>query len=251
MNREELRSYVGITGSSLGQVEKDYFQHMILSALSRKSGSELVFKGGTALQKRGIISRFSEDLDFTMRHDITIETLMDISLNIIRNYNYPTEADNFIDDERTLGFRIKIQGPLYRNRQGLCTIRIEVSKRELVILEPERKELTPPYSDILPYVMNFMREEELLSEKIRAIYTRHRARDLYDLYKILEKGTTLDIDLANKKLEYYDLVFDTSTFLRNCERLKPSWKNELRSLMENIVPYKKALSTVKDTFSEG
>lgn len=250
MNREELRSYIGITGYSLGQVEKDYFQHMILGALSRKSGGVLVFKGGTALQKIGIIQRFSEDLDFTMRTDVTLQGLLENTLSVILNYNFLTEADNFVDHERTVGFRIKIQGPLYRNRQGICTVRIEVSKRESVVLGPDRKELTPPYSDILPYIIYIMRKEEILSEKIRTIYTRHRARDLYDIYKILEKGTTLDIDLANKKLEYYDLIFDASTFLRNCERLEPNWDNELQSLMEHIIPYQKALSAVKDMLSE-
>ncbi|MEE9150444.1 MAG: nucleotidyl transferase AbiEii/AbiGii toxin family protein [Thermoplasmata archaeon] len=251
MNREELRSYIGITGYSLGQVEKDYFQHMILGALSRKSGAGLVFKGGTALQKIGIIPRFSEDLDFTLVKDLTLQGLIDNTLSVVKNYNFIAEADNLVDDERTLDFRIKIQGPLYRNRQGICTIRIEVSKREPVLLEPDRKELTPPYSDILPYIIYIMQKEEILSEKIRAIYTRHRARDLYDISKILKKGARLDIDLANKKLEYYDLTFDASTFLRNCERLEPNWENELQSLLEDIIPYKRALSAVKDMLSEG
>ena len=250
MNREELGNYIGITGYSLGQVEKDYFQHMILGALSRKSGRKLVFKGGTALQKIGIIPRFSEDLDFTKLQELTLKGLIDNTLNVIQNYNYLAEANNFVDDERTIGFRIKIQGPLYRNRQGICTVRIEVSKREPVILKPERKELTPPYSDLLPYIIYIMRKEEILSEKIRTIYSRHRARDLYDIYKILEKGTRLDIDLTNKKLKYCDLIFDAATFLRNCERLEPSWENELQSLMENIIPYQKALDAAKGMLSE-
>ena len=70
MNRNELRRYIGITGYSLGQVEKDYFQHIVLAALSRKMAGSLVFKGGTALQKAGVVSRFSEDLDFTLTGDI-------------------------------------------------------------------------------------------------------------------------------------------------------------------------------------
>ncbi len=251
MNREELRKYIGITGYSLGQVEKDYFQHMILGALSRKSGGELVFKGGTALQKTGAIPRFSEDLDFTKRKEINLQGLIKDTLNVIKNYNFQAKADKIVDDERTMGFRIKIQGPLYRNRRGICTVRVEVSKREKVILDPERRELTPPYSDILPYLIYIMQKEEILSEKIRTVYTRHRARDLYDIYKILESGAEFNIDLANKKLEYYDLVFEESTFLGKCERLKSNWENELSSLMENIVAYEKALSAVKNMVSKG
>jgi len=55
MNRDELKEYIGTTAFSLGHVEKDYFQHIILSGFSRRLSSSLVFKGGTALQKTGII----------------------------------------------------------------------------------------------------------------------------------------------------------------------------------------------------
>ena len=223
---------------------------MILGALSRKFSETLVFKGGTLLQKLGVIPRFSEDLDFTTKAELKIQKLQESVITVVQNYNYITEVDNFIDDKRTIGFRIKIQGPLYRNRQGICTIRIEVSKREHVILESDQREFTPPYSDILPYILNIMRFEEILAEKIRTIYTRQKARDLYDIYKILKAGTNLDIDLANKKLEYYDLEFDTATFFNNCERLKPNWDSELKSLMENAIPYEKAFNTVKNLFSD-
>ena len=63
MNRGELRRYVGSTGHTLGHVEKDYLQHIVLAAYSRKMAGHLVFKGGTALQKLGVVARFSEDLE--------------------------------------------------------------------------------------------------------------------------------------------------------------------------------------------
>jgi len=246
MNREELKKYIGVTGYSLGQVEKDYFQHILLGALSRNLGEKLVFKGGTALQKLGVIPRFSEDLDFTARHNITMDKLKGNVLRAIQNYNYLVEVDNLIDDERTIGFRIKIQGILYRNQRGICSIRIEISKRETVILAPVKKEFTPLYTDILPYLMNVMQMDEILAEKIRTIYTREKARDLYDIYKILESGTNFNNDLTNKKLEYYDLQFDTPIFYKHCEKLKPNWENELQSLMEYQPSYQKALNTVKE-----
>lgn len=244
MNRDELKKYVGITGYSLGQVEKDYFQHMVLGALSREMVSKLVFKGGTALQKTGTIARFSEDLDFTARGTIRYEKLARIAVNVIQNYNYHAEIDNILNDERTSGFRIKIGGPLFRNNRGICTISIEVSKREVVILDPERKELSPPYTDILPYFMDIMQEKEMLAEKVRTIYTRQKSRDLYDLYKLLEKGVIFDIGLANRKLEYYDLKFDSKTFIRKCERLRPGWNTELENLMVDVPAFQTAMDLV-------
>ena len=245
MNREELKRYTGITGYNMGQVEKDYFQHIILGALSRKMAGLLVFKGGTALQKTGIVSRFSEDLDFTARDDIDIKKLALIATDAVRNYNYSTDIDNDIDDERTVGFRVKIEGPLYRNRQGVCTIRIEVSKREKIILKPERKEFNPPYMDILPYIMDIMHGEEILAEKVRTIFTRQKARDLYDMHKMLQKDIEFDEYLANEKLGYYDMEFTEQTFISRCERLQSGWKKELESLMVNVPAYQTALDDVK------
>jgi len=70
-------------------------------------------------------------------------------------------------------------------------------------------------------------------------------RDLYDIYKMLERKTTLERELTNKKLAYYRLSFDTSVFIKRCERLQPHWNNELQSLIETVVPYQKALDAVK------
>lgn len=249
MNREELKRYTGITGYNMGQVEKDYFQHIILGALSRKMAGLLVFKGGTALQKTGIVSRFSEDLDFTARDNIDIKKLSLTVANAVRNYNYSVDIDNDIDDERTVGFRVKVEGPLYRNRQGICTIRIEVSKRESIMLEPERKEFSPPYTDILPYIMDIMHGEEILAEKVRTIFTRQKARDLYDMHKLLQKDMKFDEHLVNEKLGYYDMEFTEQVFISRCERLQPGWKKELESLMVSVPAYQRALDDVKKMIS--
>lgn len=250
MNREELKNYLGVTGYSLGQIEKDYFQHIILGSLSRKMAGALVFKGGTALQKTGVTPRFSEDLDFTLRGDAPLKKLEETTTRAIRTYNYNTEVDKFTDDERTLGFRIKIQGPLYRSRFGICTIRIEASKREETILSPENREIAPPYSDILPYVIDIMQLDEIAAEKIRAIFTRNKARDLYDLYKLIEHGIHLNPTLVDRKLEYYETRFDDKKFLARCKVLIKGWDRELASLMEHVPQKDKALDAVKRTIAE-
>ena len=245
MNREDLQKYIGITGYSLGQVEKDYFQHIVLSALSRKIAGQLVFKGGTALQKIGIIDRFSEDLDFTAKKDISIEHIRDICSNAINTYNFVVESDKVVQDIRTTSFRLKIQGPLFKNQRGICTIRVEISKREPVILKPQRNEFTPAYNDILPYFIENMDLEEILAEKIRTIYTRNKARDLYDIYKINKKQVPLKIELVNKKLAFYNLSFDKEVFLKKCNEIQPYWNSELQSLIENVVTFIEAFESVK------
>ncbi len=244
MNREELREYIGIIAFSLGHVEKDYFQHILLGVLSRKWSSDLVFKGGTALQKIGMITRFSEDLDFTEERKISPKDISDSLKKAIESYNYPVEVDRFTDEEITAGSRMKIEGPLYRNNRGVCSIRFEVSRREEVLLKPHSEEIDPPYKDVLPYVIRVMDRDEILSEKIRAILTRDKVRDVYDVYKLIEDGAELRKELINKKLQFYDMTLDKSELIKRCKELSVRWNEDLESLMKRVLPKDSAVKTV-------
>jgi len=231
MNRDELLKYKGVTGFSLGQVEKDYLQHIVLSALSRNSSGMIAFKGGTALQKTGIITRFSEDLDFTARGELSRERLKEITRGVFSAYNYPMEIDDEREDERSMGFRMKIQGPLYQGLRSLSTLRVEVSKREAILMPTDRKEITPLYSDIIPYVLEIMHRDEIAAEKVRAILTRDKARDVYDFYFLSARNIRIPTIILDKKLEYYGLKFDAETFIRKCEQYEKIWNPEMRYLI--------------------
>jgi hypothetical protein len=238
MNMDELKHYIGITGHSLGQVEKDYLQHIILGALSRNMGGEITFKGGTALQKTGFVTRFSEDLDFTATKPQTMARLSSAVASTLDAYNYSSKIDQIMDDDRTIGFRIMIQGPLYKGPESLSSVRIEISKRESVLQEPDRKEIAPPYADILPYILEVMNLEEIASEKVRAILTRSKARDLYDLHMLMLKGKKPNIDMVNQKLLYYDLEFNLENFMKQCKLLEKKWDSEMAQLVGETPPFR-------------
>lgn len=249
MNKDELRRYKGVTGYSLGQVEKDYLQHIILGAISRNLAGMLAFKGGTALQKMGIITRFSEDLDFTAKEVPTLERLQRISSGIFSAFNYPVEFDTPTDDERTLSFRMRIRGPLYQGRESISTLRLEISKREQIMIPPERREINPQYSDIIPYVLEVMNLDEIMAEKVRAIMTRDKARDLYDLYFIITRNVVISKDLINKKLAYYNMEFDFDTFLEKCNLLERRWNSEMQTLVDKLPSSTVVLDEVRRKFS--
>ena len=245
MNREELMRYVGVTGFALGHVEKDYLQHIVLGGLSRSSAGLLIFKGGTALQKSGVVRRFSEELDFTAREGIVLEKVAETAKGSLGAYNFQCEMDSFVDKDRTSGFRLKVQGPLHQGGRGSCTLRVEISKREPAMLKPDRKELAPPYPDILPYILDIMRTEEILAEKLRALSTRQKARDLYDAYMLLQKGTRIDIPLADRKMGYYGRKMDVPALLDKLELLKAGWVRELEGTLEEVPPFGEVLATVR------
>ncbi|MDG6220315.1 MAG: nucleotidyl transferase AbiEii/AbiGii toxin family protein [Candidatus Thermoplasmatota archaeon] len=244
MNKQELKKYVGTTGYAMGQVEKDYLQHIVLGGLSRKIGGEITFKGGTALQKMGIVKRFSEDLDFTARKTQKLEKLERIMGGVLGAYNYPCETDKQIDDDRTIGFRMLIKGPLYRGKDSISSLRIEISKRETILLEPETREITPVYSDILPYAIEIMNLNEMASEKIRAILTRNKARDLYDLHILLSRDIKPSIALVNNKLQYYNMEFTDKMFKEKCHGLKDKWKTEIPMLVTDPPGFKETSENV-------
>ncbi|MFP4143160.1 MAG: hypothetical protein ACLFSM_08435 [Thermoplasmata archaeon] len=72
-------------------MEKDYIQHIVFGSLSRNWSSYLVFKGGTALQKIGLVNRFIEVLNFTEENEISPDELADTVVKAIESSNFPTK----------------------------------------------------------------------------------------------------------------------------------------------------------------
>lgn len=213
LTRRNLESYKEITGFNLGQIEKDYLQHIFLLNFYRKIKDELVFKGDTALQKTYGLSRFSEDLDFTLKSDIDIESVLKTVMINLRIFG--CEASKNKKKEETSGatYLIKIKGPLFDGTEQSHTyIRLEISKREKVELPVNINTITPIYEDLPPYTIPVMALSEIMAEKIRAIFTRNNARDIYDLWFLIQKKNKVPVTLINKKLKYYKKNFDQKEF---------------------------------------
>lgn len=137
-----------------------------------------------------------------------------------------------------------MEGPLYRNNRGVCSIRLQVSRREKVLKDSMSKEIDQPYRDVLPYVIKVMDKDEIAAEKVRAILTRYKVRDVYDLYKLIESGAGLDREMIDKKLEYYEMELEKSGFIQRIKELSKRWDTDLRSLMDIVPEKEKALQTV-------
>ncbi len=78
ISRAELQRLANREKVALGVLEKDYVLTETLKTLSQVPSLKdlLVFKGGTALRKVYFADwRYSEDLDFTVKHDMKKEEL--------------------------------------------------------------------------------------------------------------------------------------------------------------------------------
>ncbi len=170
------------TFSSSVQIEKDYIQNIILKGLYEKASSAVVFKGGTALQKVYGLSRFSEDLDFTINADV----LPEIDEGLENASKYCDIMTDISSERITIGsltsFKLMINGPLSIQRVTVYIVNEHTS------LDPIAVQIRPIYKDLQPYLVVAMDQREILAEKMRAILSREtkKARDLYDLHFMLK-----------------------------------------------------------------
>ena len=95
---------------------------------------------------------------------------------------------------------IKAKGPLFTTEKSHCFIRIEVNYREKTQLLPEIINIFQIYKDIPNFQIVSMNINEILAEKGRAVFTREKARDVYDIWFILnKKNAEKNEELINKK----------------------------------------------------
>ncbi len=234
LKRRELEKLKTLTGFDLWQTEKDYLQHLFLLFLSGHVKKELVFKGGTALQKVYGLNRFSIDLDFTLNGELDAGEIIGKITRDFKNFGF---GSGFRHDTKKTGdtFILKTEGPLYDGREKtLSTLRVEVSSRERLLVRPFWKEIVPFYGDLRPYITYVMHLEEILAEKVRAIMTRAKARDVYDLWFLLEKGVEFDTSLVKKKLEFYGREWEPREFSEHLAIRKALWKPELEPLVTRL-----------------
>ena len=213
------------TKNNVGHAEKLYLQDILLHSIYREVVGELVFKGGTALNKLYNLDRFSEDLDFTAAGEIDLANLLEAAERYLKNFGAEVDKVQSKENERSFSARLGIQGPLYTgNELSLSTIRIEVNKIARAE-NPIIKRYTPNFPDVPTFEILVLTEEEILAEKIRGIMTRNQARDLYDIYHLLHKGIKIDGKLVEKKLRYYDLEYSPAALLDRAMKTRDNWED--------------------------
>src|SRR3989338_8894728 len=231
ISKKELDTYAKITGLNLGQAEKDYFQNLLLFVVYQIHGNDIVFKGGTALKKCYGLDRFSEDLDFTCAGDIDMEKIE----NMLDRFKVDLTKESR-KYENGLKVTMKIKGPLYIGvPQSQCRFIIDFSFRVNVILPPAIKTIGRFLEEIPSFDVFVMQEKEILAEKIRAILSRKKARDLYDLWFLVGKKVEADPSILKGKFKYYKQSWSIKEFESRINAIKDIWSSELKPL-KNTVP---------------
>ena len=165
-------------------IAREYCQHLFLSAFYQHEVSEKVlFKGGTALRFAFQSPRFSEDLDFSgFRTNLReLETLLLDTAGEVQKIGVGVEIG---ESKKTSGGYLSTLHLAFSGHKILILLEISLRKQndirgEILLITSD---FAPPYPAII------LPEELLVEEKLKALLSRAKPRDYFDLYFMLRKG---------------------------------------------------------------
>ncbi len=255
-------------------VEKDYVLGWFLWAIATDPAlsASWVFKGGTCLKKCYFETyRFSEDLDFTVRDEASVEAdaLRDIFTAIgdriyqacgievprelIRFEAYTTRRGR-----RAVEGRVSYRGPL-QPRGDLPRVKIDLTADEVLVEGSVARQVAHPFTDHLREgaVVQCYSMTEVLGEKIRALSERCLPRDLYDVVSI-HRHPDLGLDpravsaVLERKCAYKGLTVPTHDAIQRLVatgELQGEWENMLRHQLPELPPFGAFLVELEDLFA--
>ncbi len=229
------------------QLERDYLLTLLLHEISSGLAKELVFKGGTALKFFYGLNRFSEDLDFSYCGIAdalarkSLDEKIGSALKGLEN-QYPLEwherrygkKDDAILDAN---HNIRVKGPLNHKSGELQNIKIDISLRNDLLLEPKLMYFSPVYPDITTFSVFVMGIGEILAEKIASIIERPKMRDIYDVYYLLRfRNIAYDKRLVTEKMERRGESFSAENLAERVRSAsdKMKWRSELAYLVVDL-----------------
>ena len=235
MDKDSLRKLSAKYKVPVGTIEKDYAVTNLLLIISGFSKiNQMVFKGGTAIKKIYFQdARFSEDIDFTCKEDISIELrhLLESEIEKIDQNFKEVKALETLRNSRK--FSVK-----YDDFNGHPnSVKIDLSLREKVIKETTKLSVLHIYENLSnKSKILSMSLEEIMTEKIRAVIYSPQPRHLYDIWYLLNKGVRINFALVDKKIAFYNKKFSSDTFLKSVAAIEDGWERDLDVLLPESPP---------------
>ncbi len=240
----ELRQVARELDVRLGYAEKNYVNSWILWSIYTSSyGENLLFKGGTALSKLYFPKtwRYSEDLDFGVEGDYQgsadeLRTALD---DAIRRSGIDFEVTQHRELQRdgypTHYVDIDIQYDAVLGQKNTTSLDIMID--EHVEFDPVTH--THEYEDTPEFSLTAYSLEEILAEKLRALYQRTQARDYYDLYRMTSEATVTDAGIVpafRKKCEHDGLDIPLRSGLPTAKKteIQDAWNYTLPDLVADL-----------------
>lgn len=241
------------TGFPLRLIEKDYYLTIIISRINQELSNNLIFKGGTCLNKIYYeYYRLSEDLDFTLNlpKDNPTRATRRKAINPIKESiaGFTKRLGMDVDNPEHAGHNESTQYIYYLTYDSAVlpakeSIKLEIGLRFNPILQPVEMKIHHKF--IHPFTgeplfeagnLKCLNLKELVAEKMRAASTRETIapRDFYDLGYLLKKGFDFKdkelIKIFQKKLEEDKYSSDLKKYQNNLGRTM----NEIKDMKSRI-----------------
>jgi predicted nucleotidyltransferase component of viral defense system len=252
-----VRTLARQDGVTAGLAEKNYVNSWILYALyTGPFDNSLVFKGGTALSKLYFpdVWRFSEDLDFT-----ATEPLPDVADDIddaltdiepVSGITFELTSVHEAGDPAEY-VQLKVQYDAVLGQRN--TTDIDITFNESLAFPIQTHEHS--YEDIPTFTVPAYSVEEIFVEKLRSIYQRARARDYYDIYRLLQQETFDDQTIhtaLQEKAVAHDVDLDLANGLPDgdIDAVEAYWDQALDRLVTEHIPFDDVVETVDQYLQE-
>ncbi len=253
MDENELRRRARKTGFNVATLEKDYALTWLLSGIywDSKLRDILIFKGGTAIRKIYFPEwRLSEDMDFTIMQEVEPSELKQgfeqVFLSVSKRSSIVYSFSAFNIGEYAIFADVQFLGPIgFKNK-----IAHDISLKEKMIEKPMRIKVKPEYEDIPEFEVLVYSPNEILVEKLRSILQRGKARDYYDVWRLMkEKDFNPDKirELLLQKCQITgiefnpDLIFDENRL----SEAKKFWAIALARLTKSLPDFESVLKDLR------
>lgn len=246
-------------------IERDYCLSWFLFGLAYSPLKEkLIFKGGTALRRCYFQDyRFSEDLDFTLIDETSLDKILK-EFEKIFMWTRDESGIAFehvrqeLSTENTHTFYISYIGPLPGKEKE---VKVDIAFKEKIIHQAQEKGIIKTYEEYSDFLSEPMIRvyslEEVAIEKICALFSpsRNEPRDLYDIHYLIEEAevdiSRLINDIDEKmKLKGSSLSIRRNEFLKKEKRLKKLWQQRLSQQMDSLPEYNDVFRMVKRAFRQ-
>jgi len=178
-----------------------YRENMIIEvvqALAKsEAGSQIAFKGGTALRLFYNLPRFSEDIDYDFLSGMQADRLFNIIQNVFqrKKWDITDAAVKF----HTVLLELRFPGP-ERNFH----VKIEISTR--------KKDLDTTILSLRGVAILTLEPSFLMTEKLLTFIERQAGRDIFDAWFILQNSYPLKESMIIKSygdmLSFYQLILN-------------------------------------------
>ncbi len=201
---------------------KEVLHADILRALHESGLSKsLVFQGGTALRLCYGNPRYSEDLDFVRRAPLEPADFEHFKATLKTSIAKRYELDVRISDpkralnQRTTDASIAVHrftAVLAIEKPGVKNQKIHIEVADIPAYDARPRMINSPYAEYGagPVMLNVSSEKEILADKVIAVAGRDyiKARDIWDIKWLRDRGIELDHAWVGRKAADYHLVKD-------------------------------------------